>query len=199
MAVAPSGPNTTVSLTKTGFSNNSLASATVNGSSDNYVLKISDSQTAKAEIEDALLAEYDSLDHIKYVAMDISLYDSTGTAKIQNSSDLKVSVTVPLPDELVQYAGNNKVASVVNGKLEVLPSKFTTINGVTCVNFVAGHFSPYTIFVDTSDLSASTTYTNTPKTGDFTSVKWIVSIGLCALSLLFFALCIPTGRKKLKF
>jgi len=191
-------PNTSVSLTKTGFSNNGLASASVTGSSDNYVLKITDSQTAKAEIEDALLSKYDSLDNIKYVAMDISLYDSTGSAKIENSSDLKVSVTVPIPDDLVTYAGNNKVAYAVNGKLVDLNAKFTTINNVPCINFVAPHFSPYTIYVDTNDLSSSVTYTSTstPKTGDGLSVKWYISIGLFAASIVFFALCIPTGKKK---
>ena len=191
-------PNTTVSLTKTGFSNNGLASASVTGSSDNYVLKITDSQTAKAEVEDALLGKYDSLDDIKYVAMDISLYDSTGTKKIENTADLKVSVTLPIPDDLVPYAGNNKVAYVVNGKLVELNPKFTTINGVPCINFVAPHFSPYTIYVDTSNLSSSVTYTSktTPKTGDGIGVKWYVSIGLFAASIIFFALCIPTGKKK---
>lgn len=191
-------PNTTVSLTKTGFSNNGVASASVTGSSDNFVLKITDSSAAKAEVEDALLAKYDSLDNIKYVAMDISLYNATGTAKIENTSDLKVNVTLPIPDDLVPYAGNNKVAYVVNGKLVDLNPKFTTINGVPCIQFVAPHFSPYTIYVDTSNLSSSVNYspTSTPKTGDGLAVKWYVSIGLFAMSLLFFALCIPTGIKK---
>lgn len=191
-------PNTTVSLTKTGFSNNGLASASVSGSSDNFVLKITDSQTAKAEIEDALLAKYDTLDNIKYVAMDISLYDSTGSKKIENTSDLKVSVTLPIPDDLVPYAGNNRVAYVVNGKLVDINPKFTTINGVPCINFVAPHFSPYTIYVDTQNLSSSVNYTSTstPKTGDGIPVKWFVSLGLLAMSLIFFALCIPTGIKR---
>lgn len=190
-------PNTTVSLTKTGFSNNGLASATVGGSSDNFVLKITDSQTAKAEIEDALLAEYGSLDNIKYVAMDISLYDSTGATKIKNTEDLSVSITLPIPDDLLPYAGNNKVAYVVNGKLVKLNPKFTTINGVPCMTFVAPHFSPYTIYVDTTDLSSSVTFTpnSTPKTGDGLGIKWIISIGLLAMSVLCFALCIPTGKK----
>lgn len=191
-------PNTTVSLTKGGFSNNNIASASVVGSSDNYVLKITDSQTAKAEVEDALLSKYDSLDNIKYVAMDISLYDATGSAKIENTSDLKVSVTLPIPDDLVPYAGNNRVAYVVNGKLVELNPKFTTINGVPCINFIAPHFSPYTIYVDTTNLTSSVSYTptSTPKTGDGLSVKWYISIALLAASIIFFALCIPSGKKR---
>ncbi|MCR4649779.1 MAG: leucine-rich repeat protein [Lachnospiraceae bacterium] len=191
-------PNTTVTITKPGISNGGIASASVTGSSDNYVLKISESQTSKAEVEDALLGKYDSLSNIKYVAMDISLYDKTGSTKIENTSDLKVSVTMPIPDDLVGYAGNNKVAYVVNGKLVDLNPKFTTINNVPCINFVAPHFSPYTIYVDTSNLSSAVTYspTSTPKTGDGLHAKWFISIGLFAASLIFFALCIPTGKKK---
>lgn len=191
-------PNTTVSLTKPGFSNGSLASATVTGSSDNFVLKITESQSAKAEVEDALMAKYDSLDNIKYVAMDISLYDKTGNAKIENTDDLKVSVTLPIPDALVDYAGNNKVAYVVNGKLVNLEPKFTTINGVPCINFVAPHFSPYTIYVDTTDLSSSVSYTSTstPKTGDGIQIKWFISLGLFAMAGLCLALSIPTGKKR---
>ena len=191
-------PNTTVSLNKTGFSNNGIASASVTGSSDNYVLKITDSQAAKAEIEDALMAKYDSLDNIKYIAMDISLYDKTGSTKIENTSDLKVNITLPIPDDLVPYAGNNRIAYVVNGKLVDLNPKFTTINNVPCINFTATHFSPYTIYVDTTNLSSSVTYTSTstPKTGDGLSLKWYISIGLFAASIIFFALCIPTGKKR---
>ena len=149
-------------------------------------------------MEDALLSKYDSLDNIKYVAMDISLYDATGSAKIENTSDLKVSVTIPIPDDLVTYAGNNRVAYVVNGKLVELNPKFTTINGVPCINFIAPHFSPYTIYVDTTNLTSSVSYTptSTPKTGDGLSVKWYISIALFAASIIFFALCIPSGKKR---
>ena len=62
--------------------------------------------------------------------MDISLYDSTGRTKIADTSGISVNITLPLPDELVQYAGNNKIAAVSNGSLEDLSARFTTIDGV---------------------------------------------------------------------
>lgn len=189
-----SNGSTSVNITKTGISNKSVASATVNGSSDNFIVKITDSEEARAAMEQALLAEYGNLDDIKYFAMDISLYDSTGTKKITNKSGVTVNITIPLPDALADYAGNNKVASVVNGSLDKLSPKFTSINGVPCVSFVATHFSPYGVYVDTANLTAGTTIDATPTTGDGIHPKWFLVIGLAALSIL--SLCMMDTKKK---
>lgn len=188
-------PNTTVDLTKDGFSNGTLAYANVAGSTDNYILKITDSAVAKSEVEEALKEEYSSLNNIKYVAMDISLYDSTGKNKIENTDSLKVNVTLPIPDSLIAYAGNNKVAYVNNGKLVSLKPKFTTINNVPCISFTATHFSPYTIYVDTAKLDAGTIQDYTPKTGDGISPKWFISLGLIGIA---FILLLIKDKKKVK-
>lgn len=188
------GANTYVNITKTGISNMDKASAVVNGSSDNFVVKITDSEEARAAMEKALLAEYGNLDNIKFFAMDISLYDSTGTNKITNTTGLTVNVTIPIPDALAEYAGNNKVASVANGSLDKLSPKFTSIDGVPCVSFVATHFSPYGVYVDTAHLTAGTTIDSTPTTGDGIHPKWFLAIGLLALSILSF--CMMDTKKK---
>lgn len=177
--------NTTITVDKDGWTNNGF-SANVAGSTDNFVLKITDSAYAKAEIEEALKTEYGSLDDLKYFCMDISLYDSTGTKKVENTDDLRVTITMPIPNELVKYAGNNKIAYVVKGKLVPLKPKFTTINGVACMTFVAPHFSPYTIYVDTTNLSAGNIIDSTPKTGDILSPKWFVCIGMLACAVFLF-------------
>lgn len=180
-----SGSNTTVTVDKDGWSEDKF-SAVVSGSTDNFVLKITDSAYAKSEIESALKTEYGSLDDLKYFCMDISLYDSTGTKKIENTDSLKVTITLPIPNDLVQYSGNNKIAYVSNGKLIPLKPKFTTINGVPCMTFVANHFSPYTIYVDTTNLSAGSVIDSTPKTGDGISPKWFVCIGMLGLAVFLF-------------
>lgn len=186
--------STSVNITKTGISNKSVASATVNGASDNFIVKITDSEEARAAMEKALLAEYGNLDDIKFFAMDISLYDSTGTKKITNTAGITVNITIPIPDALADYAGNNKVACVVNGSLDKLNPKFTSINGVPCVSFVATHFSPYGVYVDTANLTAGTTIDSTPTTGDGIHPKWFLVIGLAALSIL--SLCMMDTKKK---
>lgn len=175
---------TTVDITKPGISNGNLASAVVQGSTDNYVVKISDTAEARAAVEAALINEYGSLNNLRYFAMDISLYDSTGTTKIQDTSNLAINITMPIPDELRQYAGNNQVAGVVNGNvLDKLSPRFTTINGVPCISFTATHFSPYTVYVDTSHLSSSVV-DHTPKTGDLIHPKWFLALGLACVSMI---------------
>ena len=136
-----SGGRTTVVIDKNGLSNTGVVSATVNGSSDNFVIKITESAAASEEVVKALMAEYGSdISAIKYFPMDISLYDSTGNTKITDTTGLSISITLPLPDSLITYAGNNKVAGVVNSKLDKLSPKFSTISGVSCVTFTAEHF-----------------------------------------------------------
>ncbi len=176
---------TTVVIDKNGLSNTGVVSATVNGSSDNFTIKITESSAATEAVLRALLAEYGNIENIKYFPMDISLYDSTGTNKITDTTGLSVSITLPLPDSLKAYAGNNKVAGVVNDRLDKLTPKFTTISGVPCITFTAEHFSPYVIYADISNLSTGGA-DDTPKTGDGIHPKWFLSIGLACVSLVLF-------------
>ena len=178
--------NTTVDITKPGISNKDLATANVNGSSDNFIVKITETDEATRAVAAALTNKYGTLDNILYYAMDISLYDSTGTTKITNTEGLSIDITIPIPDALVSYGGNNMAGAVVTGdQLEELSERFTTINGVPCISFTATHFSPYTIYVDTGNLTEGTLDV-TPKTGDPIHPKWFLSIGLASLSLILF-------------
>ena len=134
----------------------------------------------------ALTNKYGTLDNILYYAMDISLYDSTGTTKITDTTGLSVDITIPIPDSLVAYGGNNMAGAVINGdQLESLNESFTTINGVPCIRFRATHFSPYTIYVDTGNLVEGMLDV-TPKTGDPIHPKWFLSLGLACLSVILF-------------
>lgn len=189
---------TTVVIDKNGLSNTGVVSATVNGSSDNFTIKITESSDATEAVLRALQAEYGSLENVKYFPMDISLYDSTGNNKITDTTGLSVSITLPLPDSLITYAGNNKVAGVVNDKLDKLTPRFTTISGVSCITFTAEHFSPYVIYVDVTNLSDGTISDNTPTTGDGIHPKWFLSIGLACLSFVMFAMKDTRKKQKVK-
>jgi hypothetical protein len=183
---------TTVVIDKNGLSNTGLVSATVNGSTDNFTIKITASQTADKAILDALLKKYGSLDNIIYFPFDISLYDAAGTTQITDTSGLTITITLPLPDSMIQYGANNKVGCVINGDLDTLNGKFTTINGVPCVTFTCTHFSPYVIYVNTIEMTAGsdggigTGLDNTPKTADPIHPKWFASIALFAISIVLF-------------
>ena len=176
---------TTVEVTKPGISNTNLAGATVAGSTDNFVVKVTEDQTANDLAVQALQAKFGDISRVKYLPMDISLYDSTGRTKIADTSGISVNITLPLPDDLAQYAGNNKVASTLGGTIEDLNTRFTTVDGVPCVNFTATHFSPYVIYVNTANLTEGT-IDATPKTGDPIHPKWFLALGLASLSLILF-------------
>ena len=177
----------TVFISKPGVSNTSLASAQVSGSSDNYVIRISETAAATAAVEKALTNEYGSLDNVRYSAMDITLYDASGTNRITDYSGLSITITMPIPDVMTQYAGNNKAAGVVNEKLDKLKPKFTSIDGVPCITFTATHFSPYTIYVNTANLSGEPVVIDgSPKTGDGIHPKWFLVAGLLAISIALF-------------
>ncbi len=174
-----------VQITKPGISNTGLAGATVSGATDNFIIKVTEDQNATNAVVTALQTRFGDISRIKYWPMDISLYDSTGRTKIADTSGISVNLTLPIPDELVQYAGNNKVAAVSGGVLEDLNTRFTTVDGVPCVNFTATHFSPYVIYVDTANLSAGTIEA-TPKTGDGIHPKWFLSRGMACIALVLF-------------
>lgn len=176
---------TIVEVTKPGISNTNLAGATVSGATDNFVVKVTEDPIATDAVIAALQARYGDISRIQYLPMDISLYDSTGRIKIADTTGISVNLTLPLPDELIQYAGNNRVAAVSNGMLEDLNTRFTTVGGVPCVNFTATHFSPYVIYVDTANLTEAS-IDATPKTGDPIHPKWFLAIGLACTSLILF-------------
>lgn len=168
-----------------GVSNTGTASATVDGSTDNFVVRITSTPEATAAVERALTNEFGTLDNIRYFPMDITLYDSTGTTPITDTTGLSVNITMPIPDDLITYAGNNKAGAVVNGDtLEKLNATFKTIDGIPCINFTATHFSPYTIYVDTQNLTAA--MDASPKTGDPIHPKWFLAMGLACLSVVLF-------------
>lgn len=177
---------TKVQITKPGIPNTDKASAYVSGSSDSFIVKISESAEATEAVQKALQAKYPDMTRVKYFAMDISLYDATGTRKITDTTGLKINITIPIPEALKEYAGNNKIAAVVNGQIEDLAPKFVTIDGVPCISFTATHFSPYTVYVDTANLTVTNTLDSTPKTGDGIHPKWFLSIGLACISMILF-------------
>ena len=126
--------------------------------------------------------------------MDISLYDSTGQNKITDTYGLNVTVTMPIPDVLIQYGGNARVAACDNGNLQQITPRFTTIDGIACISFVPPHFSPYVIYVDTNNLVAGQMLDQTPKTGDPIHPKWFLATGMACLSVILFIT--SDGRKR---
>ena len=176
--------NATVESTRDGISDTDKMTATVNGSTDNYVVKITRTQEADDCALAALQAAYGDITPIRYLPFDISLYDSTGTNKISPLPDgVTVTITMPIPDDLAVYGGNAKVASTSGGQIESLTPRFTVINGVACMNYTVSHLSPYMVYVDTANLTEAGISDATPKTADPIHPKWFLCIGLAAIAL----------------
>lgn len=192
-----SNNKTSVIITRPGISDTDQASAYVSGSTDGFVVKISQSAEADAAALAALQKEYPDMSRIKFAAMDISLYDATGANLITDTTGLKVNITMPIPDALRTYAGNNKIAGVVDETLDKLGVKFVTMNGVPCMSFTATHFSPYVVYVDTGNLVAGDVLDQTPKTGDGIHPKWFLSIGLASISMILFLKRDPKYKTRL--
>ena len=184
---------TSVVVNSSGISNQDLANAVVHGSTDNFIVRITQDDATTGQVEEALRATYGSLENLLYYPMNIQLFNSDGTMQITDTAGLTVDITVPLPDALRTYGGNNKVAAIRAGSLETLAPRFTSISGVPCISFTASHFSPYVIWTDTANLSDGLMDAN-PKTGDI-EPKWFLSGGLAALSLLLFFKKDRRGRK----
>lgn len=172
-------------------------SATVNGSTDSYVIKITDDPAATAAAEQALTAKFGGLEDVRYLPIDISLYDSTGTTKITPLPEgITVSLTMPIPNDLAVYGGNAKPALTEGGTLRNINPRFTVINGIPCMNFTVDHLSPYVIYVDTTNLSASGSQDATPVTGDPIHPKWFLVIGLAAFAVVLFLKRDPEDKLK---
>lgn len=176
---------TSVDISKSGISNKDLASAQINGSDEGYIIKITEDAQATAAVIAALEAKYGDLSNIAYLPMDISLYDSTGQTKITDATGITIDLTLPLPDELIEFAGNNKFAGVVNGQIDDMNASFTTIDGTPCLKTTLTHLSPYTIYVDKGNLTEGL-IDSTPKTGDPIHPKWFLAIGLACISVILF-------------
>ncbi len=183
----PAGGKTSVVSTADGITDVGKMSATVNGSSDNYVVKITQTQEANDCAYAALTSAFGDIEPLRYLPIDISLYDSTGTNKISPIPDgVSISITMPIPDDLAIYGGNAKVASTIDGKLEKIQPRFTVINSVPCMTYTVTHLSPYVVYVDTANLTATGIADATPKTADPIHPKWFLCIGLAAVAVLMF-------------
>lgn len=192
--VTPVNPNVNtaqVIVSKPGIDNVGLASAVVHGTDQSIIVRVSQTNEATFAAENALKWKYgdDCLDSGRIVdwPFDLSLYDASGEHKLENTDGITVDLTLPLPNDLKQYGGNNMAGAVApaDGTLETLGTKFNSVNGTPVVTFTAMHFSPYVLYADTQNLDARLMDV-TPQTGDPLSLKWILVIGLGAASAFLF-------------
>jgi len=147
-----SGPKTiTVIETPTGIENPELISVTANENTfdQSVEVRLKNDAAAKQAIEQALTDKFaDILKDVTVFPLDISLYIKGTNTKVQPKSGTSVEITYPIPTKLLANKDNIKIVCVIDGKLQILPTKVIQKNGVYCVVFTASHFSPYAFVVD---------------------------------------------------
>ncbi|MBQ7582119.1 MAG: leucine-rich repeat domain-containing protein, partial [Lachnospiraceae bacterium] len=129
---------------KSSVQNGSVASARIPGNTDHFVVTISDDQSVKEAFSAAFYNALGQAGASGIEMFDISMTDGTETIPITKLNTSKMELTIPVPasltgDDLTVLSVND------NGALETISAESVDVNGVPCVKFVAGHFSPYAI------------------------------------------------------
>ncbi len=121
------------------------ATAEMDGSKDDYILKISDNNNAGSTISTAYRKVIPGGKIKSLQVYDISLYDAKTQIPISRLGKQKMTVTIPKPKGII--ADDLKILCMdEDGQLEKVDSQLVTINGEMCVQFTAEHFSVYGIY-----------------------------------------------------
>ncbi len=80
--------------------------------------------------------------------MDINLYEAGTDKRVQVNPGYYVTLTIPVPDELLPYSQYISVIHVSEmEQLEILPSVHVDVGGVDCIQFTSASFSPFAFVV----------------------------------------------------
>lgn len=176
------------------------ASAVLDGSERNYILKIIDSSSAASAIKDVYGKYYGDIVPKNLLAFDITLQEADTSIPITALGRQKMEITIPMPEGIGEE-NLHVVCLDANGQLEEVDSRISSIDGVDCLTFRAGHFSAYGIYnYDSGNAAAinngQAVFTSlsgnkdaSPDTGDYSiHPKWFFGAGLLftGLALIFY-------------
>lgn len=184
-----------------------LAGAVMEGSEENYILSIEDSESAKSEIGDVYKKIYGNKLPHSLCAFEIGMREADTGIPITELGKQSVEVTLPIPKG-VGEENLHVVCLDADGQLEEVESRIVSMDGLDAVTFSAQHFSPYGIYnystnnivvADVKDgqavFASLGKKDDSPDTGDYSiHPKWFFSAGLvCTAGALFFY---RGGRRK---
>ncbi|MGN1088779.1 MAG: fibronectin type III domain-containing protein, partial [Huintestinicola sp.] len=119
--------------------------------------------------------------------MNISLYKAGTDEKIQLENGYTMTLTIPVPDELLHVSEYITVIHVSeNDQLEILPSTHVSVNGVDCMQFTAASFSPFAFVVYLSQITDDSIFGEGEdvSTGAFASANGSVEIQVSQTAVL---------------
>lgn len=130
----------------------------------------------------------DGINKITIFPLDISFNIKGTDTKIQPAQGTSVTITCPIPENLLPYKESIKVGCIINNKFVLLDTTLVQIEGVYCIQFVAEHFSPYALLIDNDNLLKDTSYNliaaDSPGTGDSIFIT-ILLAGISLGSIIF--------------
>ena len=186
---------------------------TSNGSTVNttgYHFYLSNPGLGERELKEQIEEYYGPVNADNCFIMDLSMYDPTDTIPIKKLGNNAITVTMPIPVELM----DDELCVVSlddNGKPEVTFCTYLQKDGKSYISFDIQHFSPYALYgaqgqlkdqitQKRSNSSSSSMLDDTPNTGDTLDIRVILAIGLAALggSLILAGFSRPAKRKARK-
>lgn len=190
----------TVRIDSNSIENGELAGAVLDGAEGGYILQIADSNDARKTIQDAYKDVYGNRKPSNLRAYEITLQEAGTSIPITGLGKQTMEITIPFPKGIGEE-NLHVVCLDANGQLEEVDSRITSVNGVNCISFTAGHFSSYGIYNYISGntavvsngqavfTSSSGIRDDSPDTGDYSiHPKWFLGAGLffAGLSLFFY-------------
>ena len=184
-----------------------IASAVMEGSEENYILAIQDSEEAKTKIGNVYKKIYGNQLPHNLCAYEMSLTEVSTGVPITGLGKQSVEVTIPIPNGIGE-SNLHVVCLDADGQLEEVESRIISADGLDALTFSAKHFSSYGIYnygdsssnvADVKDGQAVFTSLgnkdDSPDTGDYSiHPKWFLCIGLVfsAMAMFFYR----GGRRK---
>ena len=127
------------------FDSSAGASASIPGSTENYVLTVCDDESRRTVFEQAISREYKT-GNFRLVPLDISLSSMMGNVNITKLGTSKLEICIPVPSALKGTSGIKAGALNDNLVFEPLAVSEIVVDNVACVRFVASHLSPFALF-----------------------------------------------------
>lgn len=144
----------------------------------------------KTAIEDKVVAELGKNASIQYLELSIILKAGNEELGTLNKLREEITITIAVPEKLKAEGRTYKVVRNHDGEVTVLD---TVVNKDGTISFKTDRFSTYALaYADKEETNSKpvikpVTDTNTPKTGDSSSVLIYIAIGLAAMYVLVVA------------
>ena len=201
--------------------NQAAASARMPGNTKAYTINIANDVTDKYILNTAFYSYYGEVADIVMVPMSITMVDEETNIPVKKLATGKLEMTLPVPNRFIG-TDHIKVGAINdNGMLEELATQQTSVGGVSCIQFVASHFSTYVVYrvnengeittIENADYELETILTEEAlmpvqidgviqtlhKSVNGIKVKWIIiAILLCCSAILYLW---KDNRKSLHF